>query len=74
MRVCYFICFYQDERDEEEPEREEPEEPAIPEKGFYISFDEDTPKRPKPPLRVKKASPKKVRFLFYCFVACREHL
>jgi hypothetical protein len=31
------------------------------EKGFYISFDSDvTPKRPKPPLRVKRSSPKKV--------------
>ena len=29
-------------------------------KGFYISFDNDSqPKRPKPPLRVKRASPKK---------------
>jgi len=32
-----------------------------PEKGFYISFDSDVaPKRPKPPLRVKRSSPKKV--------------
>jgi calmodulin-regulated spectrin-associated protein len=32
------------------------------EKGFYISFDSDVaPKRPKPPLRVKRSSPKKVR-------------
>ncbi|CAH1102590.1 unnamed protein product [Psylliodes chrysocephalus] len=30
-------------------------------KGFYISFDNDQPKRPKPPLRVKKMSPKKER-------------
>jgi hypothetical protein len=31
------------------------------EKGFYISFDSDAaPKRPKPPLRVRKSSPKKV--------------
>lgn len=31
------------------------------EKGFYISFDSDVaPKRPKPPLRVKRSSPKKV--------------
>jgi hypothetical protein len=31
------------------------------EKGFYISFDGDmAPKRPKPPLRVKRSSPKKV--------------
>jgi hypothetical protein len=31
------------------------------EKGFYISFDSDmAPKRPKPPLRVKRSSPKKV--------------
>ncbi|KAL7735746.1 hypothetical protein ACLKA6_019998 [Drosophila palustris] len=29
-----------------------------PEKGFYISFDNDQPKRPKPPLRAKR-SPKK---------------
>ncbi|XP_030388183.1 patronin isoform X33 [Scaptodrosophila lebanonensis] len=29
-----------------------------PEKGFYISFDDDQPKRPKPPLRAKR-SPKK---------------
>lgn len=40
----------------------EPEEQTAGEKGFYISFDEDTtPKRPKPPLRVKKCSPKKER-------------
>ncbi|XP_050744117.1 patronin isoform X30 [Drosophila biarmipes] len=32
------------------------EEP--PEKGFYISFDDEQPKRPKPPLRAKR-SPKK---------------
>ncbi|XP_069685522.1 patronin isoform X3 [Periplaneta americana] len=32
------------------------------EKGFYISFDSDVaPKRPKPPLRVKRSSPKKER-------------
>lgn len=31
------------------------------EKGFYISFDNDQPKRPKPPLRAKKGSPKKER-------------
>lgn len=31
------------------------------EKGFYISFDNDQPKRPKPPLRVKRGSPKKER-------------
>lgn len=30
-------------------------------KGFYISFDNDQPKRPKPPLRMKRASPKKER-------------
>ncbi|XP_054281794.1 patronin isoform X3 [Macrosteles quadrilineatus] len=35
---------------------------ATPEKGFYISFDDDTaPKKPKPPLRVKRNSPKKER-------------
>ncbi|CAH0752777.1 unnamed protein product [Bemisia tabaci] len=35
-----------------------------PEKGFYISFDDDSPpKRPKPPLRVKRGSPKKDRGL-----------
>lgn len=28
-------------------------------KGFYISFDNQQPKRPKPPLRTKKGSPKK---------------
>ncbi|XP_063226734.1 patronin isoform X2 [Bacillus rossius redtenbacheri] len=34
------------------------------EKGFYISFDNDNPpKRPKPPLRVKRSSPKKERAL-----------
>jgi hypothetical protein len=33
------------------------------EKGFYISFENDVaPKRPKPPLRVKRSSPKKVHF------------
>lgn len=32
-----------------------------PEKGFYISFDDDQPKRPKPPLRAKRGSPKKDR-------------
>jgi len=33
------------------------------EKGFYISFESDpAPKRPKPPLRVKRSSPKKVHF------------
>ncbi|KAJ2953919.1 hypothetical protein O0L34_g1556 [Tuta absoluta] len=31
------------------------------EKGFYISFDNDQPKRPKPPLRTKRGSPKKDR-------------
>ncbi|XP_019700512.1 patronin isoform X4 [Harpegnathos saltator] len=31
------------------------------EKGFYISFDNDTPKKPKPTLRVKRSSPKKER-------------
>ncbi|XP_043271274.1 patronin isoform X9 [Venturia canescens] len=31
------------------------------EKGFYISFDNDGPKKPKPTLRVKRASPKKER-------------
>lgn len=29
------------------------------EKGFYISFDNEQPKRPKPPLRAKRGSPKK---------------
>ncbi|XP_065368099.1 patronin isoform X3 [Calliphora vicina] len=32
------------------------------EKGFYISFDDEQPKRPKPPLRVKR-SPKKEKSL-----------
>lgn len=31
------------------------------EKGFYISFDSEQPKRPKPPLRAKRGSPKKDR-------------
>ncbi|XP_043681964.1 patronin isoform X15 [Vespula pensylvanica] len=31
------------------------------EKGFYISFDNDVPKKPKPTLRVKRTSPKKER-------------
>ncbi|XP_041968719.1 patronin isoform X3 [Aricia agestis] len=31
------------------------------EKGFYISFDNDQPKRPKPPLRAKRGSPRKER-------------
>ena len=36
------------------------------EKGFYISFESDVaPKRPKPPLRVKRSSPKKVHFKKY---------
>lgn len=35
------------------PQQEDPNE-----KGFYISFDNDQPKRPKPPLRTKR-SPKK---------------
>lgn len=39
----------------------EPSETA--EKGFYISFDNDAPKKPKPTLRQKKASPKKVKSL-----------
>lgn len=30
-------------------------------KGFYIQFDNDPPKRPKPPLRTKRGSPKKER-------------
>ncbi|XP_068904602.1 patronin isoform X7 [Tenebrio molitor] len=30
-------------------------------KGFYIQFDNDQPKRPKPPLRTKRGSPKKER-------------
>ncbi|XP_014601146.1 PREDICTED: patronin isoform X6 [Polistes canadensis] len=31
------------------------------EKGFYISFDNDVPKKPKPTLRLKRTSPKKER-------------
>lgn len=31
------------------------------EKGFYISLDDDQPRRPKPPLRTKRGSPKKER-------------
>ncbi|CAH2067496.1 unnamed protein product, partial [Iphiclides podalirius] len=41
------------------PEREEADERA--EKGFYISFDNEQPKRPKPPLRAKRGSPRKER-------------
>lgn len=35
-----------------------------PEQGFYISFDDPSsqPKRPKPPLRTKRNSPKKVEW------------
>lgn len=33
--------------------------PATAEKGFYISFDGEQPKKPKPPLRLKRGSPKK---------------
>lgn len=45
----------QQQREQEEEEEEEPE------KGFYISFDDEAqPKRPKPPLRGKRNSPKKV--------------
>lgn len=39
----------------------EQEEEEKTEKGFYISFDNDQPKRPKPPLRQKRGSPKKER-------------
>lgn len=39
---------------------QDPQEEDINEKGFYISFDNEQPKRPKPPLRAKK-SPKKER-------------
>lgn len=38
----------------------QPEEERT-EKGFYISFDDEQPKRPKPPLRVKRGSPRKER-------------
>ncbi|CAB3250622.1 unnamed protein product [Arctia plantaginis] len=44
-------------------EQEESSEPN--EKGFYISFDNDQPKRPKPPLRAKRMSPKKERSAEY---------
>lgn len=54
------------------PPRESTPEPLITEissldsdptnqKGFYISFDNEQPKRPKPPLRTKRNSPKKER-------------
>ncbi|XP_048482891.1 patronin isoform X10 [Plutella xylostella] len=39
---------------------EQEEEDKV-EKGFYISFDNEAPKRPKPPLRAKRMSPKKER-------------
>ncbi|XP_031344044.1 patronin isoform X4 [Photinus pyralis] len=35
------------------------DEDPVNEKGFYISFDNDQPKRPKPPLRTRKGSPRK---------------
>lgn len=41
------------------PEPAKPEPDASNEKGFYISFDNEQPKKPKPPLRVKRGSPKK---------------
>lgn len=41
--------------------RQPEEEAEKNEKGFYISFDDDQPKRPKPPLRAKRGSPKKER-------------
>ncbi|XP_059058186.1 patronin isoform X9 [Achroia grisella] len=44
--------FQQNEQDEASEKNE---------KGFYISFDNDQPKRPKPPLRAKRGSPKKER-------------
>lgn len=49
-----------------QPEKEQVEVSSLDgdangQKGFYISFDNEQPKRPKPPLRVKKASPKKER-------------
>lgn len=44
-------------------DRQDPNEEAINEKkGFYIAFNNDQPKRPKPPLRAKR-SPKKERSL-----------
>ncbi|XP_045535124.1 patronin [Papilio machaon] len=39
----------------------EQEESEQNEKGFYISFDNEQPKRPKPPLRAKRGSPRKER-------------
>lgn len=46
------IFFFQD------PQHEDP----TVEKGFYISFDDDQPRKPKPPLRAKR-SPKKEKSL-----------
>lgn len=40
------------------PDAASDEDPAN-KKGFYISFDNDQPKRPKPPLRTRKGSPRK---------------
>ncbi|EAT37503.1 AAEL010510-PA [Aedes aegypti] len=37
---------------------QDPQQDEVNEKGFYISFDNEQPKRPKPPLRTKR-SPKK---------------
>lgn len=42
-------------------ESESAESSETNEKGFYISFDNEQPKRPKPPLRAKRMSPKKER-------------
>lgn len=43
------------------------------EQGFYISFDDDhspgsQPRRPKPPLRTKRNSPKKVILAYYILI------
>lgn len=42
-------------------------------KGFYIQFDDEPPKRPKPPLRMKRGSPKKERSYVEEESETREH-
>ena len=50
-----------DENDEEDEVKTEPlQTGSNPDKGFYISFDDDSgPKKPKPPLRAKKMTSRK---------------
>ncbi|KAI8039688.1 hypothetical protein M5D96_007108, partial [Drosophila gunungcola] len=57
MMAPQSICFIGDEEDDPRAMASGGEDQP-PEKGFYISFDDEQPKRPKPPLRAKR-SPKK---------------